>query len=383
MGGSSRAGGPTEIVPGGNVAFADSYGAISYYSVGTASAVCDDTVLAYGHPNNFAPATESMHAASAVGIQSAAGVGSFKMANLGAPVGTQIADGLNGVLGRVGGVPEGTVVTTTTNGVRPRTSRSTVPNPDALSSVVASQMATDLVVSADRYAGGEATASWTINYVADGTTGSLSRSNRYSDADYLPDAVGNDVASDAQTLQGQAFADVKITSIAVTTKPTSDYRAYRFGKIKVKSQGTWRTLAYDEDLDEYAVSLPSGRYFKVRVRLEPRSAKAKVERTYTEYTLRAPSGPAEAYLSIRGGVQDYWYDDEDFEDFEEFEDGLSELPGADTFAGVLEALRTQLRNDQVGLSYTTLQGRKRTTKTVTRSVGAVVSGDAFFVAEIG
>lgn len=381
-GGSSVAAGPTEIVPGGNVGFADSYGAVGYYSVGTATAVCGDKVVAYGHPNNFAPYTESMHSATATSIQSAAGIGSFKLANLGPALGTQIGDGLNGVIGRLGAVPEGTVVKTTTNGVVPKSSESIVPNPDALSSAVATQIGTELIVSANRYAGGEAQVGWTIHYIADGVTGSITRSNRYSDANSLAEYVGNDVASDVETLQNQSFADVKITRVEVTTTPNDTYRAYRFGKIKVKSLGKWRTLSYDDDLEEYATSLPRGRYFKVRVRLEP-AGRSKVAPTFTQFTLKTPSKPALAEISVSGGMQEYWYDDEDFEDYEEFGDEISDVPAVSSFADVLKSLRDRLRSDQVGLSYTLYQGKKHTTTTSKKTVGAVVSGESYFVADIG
>lgn len=57
------------ITPGSNFANADSYGTVALYGVGTTTAVCGDLALAYGHPANWAPYTETVHGAETTFIQ--------------------------------------------------------------------------------------------------------------------------------------------------------------------------------------------------------------------------------------------------------------------------------------------------------------------------
>src|SRR6185295_15683934 len=94
------------IAPGGNLAASLSYGTVTAAAIGTATAVCGDHVVGFGHPLAFAgDSTYSLHGADAVTIQPDVAFPSYKLANLGAPIGTVTEDRLTGIHGVTGALP--------------------------------------------------------------------------------------------------------------------------------------------------------------------------------------------------------------------------------------------------------------------------------------
>ena len=83
--------------------------------VGTATSVCEGRVVGFGHPMTFSGdgATLAMHPADALYIQEESLGAPFKVANLGAPVGTITDDHLTGITGELGAGPVTAPVTST------------------------------------------------------------------------------------------------------------------------------------------------------------------------------------------------------------------------------------------------------------------------------
>jgi hypothetical protein len=101
-----------EIVAGGNIAVTFAYGDLTAGGVGTATQVCDDEVVAFGHPAFwFGPTTLTMHGADAIYVQEDPTLYPFKVANISAPVGTITDDRWAGIHGYVDQLPETTSVT--------------------------------------------------------------------------------------------------------------------------------------------------------------------------------------------------------------------------------------------------------------------------------
>jgi hypothetical protein len=101
-GGASAEPAAIELVPGGNVAAAVSYGDTTVAGVGTVTAVCDGEALLFGHPLVWTGATTvSAHQATALFVQPDPTYRPFKVANIGGVVGTvdQDAPGLHVELG--------------------------------------------------------------------------------------------------------------------------------------------------------------------------------------------------------------------------------------------------------------------------------------------
>ena len=102
------------MVAGGNLAASLSYGDVTQAGVGTATRVCDGRVVGFGHPMTFLGRTSlSLHPADALYIQKESLGAPFKVANLGAPVGTITDDHLTGITGTFGALPGTTPVRST------------------------------------------------------------------------------------------------------------------------------------------------------------------------------------------------------------------------------------------------------------------------------
>ncbi len=105
-GGVDAAAVPAPMVAGGNLAASLSDGTVTMAAVGTATYVCGDDVLGFGHPLAFAgDSTYTLRGADAITIQPDVAISSFKLANLGAPVGTVVEDRLTGIRGVLGALP--------------------------------------------------------------------------------------------------------------------------------------------------------------------------------------------------------------------------------------------------------------------------------------
>jgi hypothetical protein len=129
------------IMAGGNLAATMSYGDLTSGGVGTATAVCGDEVVAFGHPAQWSgKSTMSMHGARAVYVQEDPAGAPFKVANFTGPVGRITQDRLAGIHGRYGALPAGARVRShvwTVDGRSSRVGRTVVTVPDALPDLAA------------------------------------------------------------------------------------------------------------------------------------------------------------------------------------------------------------------------------------------------------
>lgn len=372
--GGSTQGRDIPIVPGGNLAASDSYGSVASYGVGTATAICGDQVLAFGHPYSHAPSTKAIHGASAVAVQ-AAGAFSFKMANLGAPNGVLVKDGLNGILGKLGAVPTYPKITSTTNG---RQSVTTVPNPQSLPFTAAMQAYRDSVLALDQDAGGEAVVSWKINYTrANGAPQSFTRSERYSSTDTIAEEVTLDVAGDISTIFDNEFENVKITGVtfANTIKPT--HRAYKIGSIDFRTKGKWNRKSKSGS----KVTVRAGKKLVVRVNLvkaDKYSNVAPISRTLTWKVPKSARGATLVSIAGNASVDDEFEEYEDYDDvtFECDEDGecypVENESRPKTFDQLIKLMKSLPRHDTFSAAFMLPNGRSydRTAK-----LPAITSGD--------
>ncbi len=361
------------VVPGGNVAVAVSHGSMAIYSVGTASAVCDDVVIGYGHSNEWRPTGATIHGASTATIM-ADGAISYKMANLGAPVGTLLHDRLNGITGRLDTVPAGTTVTVTSTGPKGRTTETVVSEPDALAFVIGNQTYRDAALTLDESAAGTAAVSWEITFTReDGSSQTFTRSQRYASAESIPDEVPNDVAGDVQAILDNGFEDVTVTDVAIRQDVSRSYRAYRIGKVETRSGGTWQTL------NEFGrITAKAGSKIKVRVQLQRESRRAAVSPVSRTFTFKVPAKATKrGMLSIVGNGASFW----DFEDFffmpEDADGGQPE-----SLDELLATMKATPKQDTVDLSLTTMTARGEKTSASVWRPGEVVQGEVSAMVKI-
>jgi hypothetical protein len=233
------------IVAGGNVAASISYGDVTTAGVGTATAVCGDEVLAFGHPMDLTGTTRmSLHGARAIYVQEAPNDASFKVANLGAPVGTVDGDHRAGLHGVLGPTPAVTVVTShvSVDGAsRDGTTRISVP--DAVPDIAVAHVVADQDAVLDGMGGGSGTFAWTIRlHAKDGTPFRLHRTDAFADTQDISYGTVGGLADVLYTLQSSHLG-VRID--AVTTRSVLSHGVFRYTlrKVQVWRHGAWRTMS--------------------------------------------------------------------------------------------------------------------------------------------
>jgi hypothetical protein len=335
-----------DIVPGGNVAFAAAYGTLPMYSVGTAVAVCDDTVIGYGHQGNFVPASNTMHGASTQLVQPDAG-SSYKLANLGAPVGAQTHDGLNGVLGELGDLPDSTEVVVNARGKKTTSTTNHDSDPDMLPYLTANQIVRDAVLSVDTYGAGSADVSWKIDYTRkSGRTGSLTGKQQYSSQYWVADYLYSDITGILQQLVDNRFEKLSIDKVTVDMNVRTTVNSASISKLEVKAGGKWKTAKRKQ-----RVTLKPGQKVIARLTVAPTSYRSTAPTVRKQFTFKGDKKMRNASLWATGADMgdDYYY-------FEEYYEGG---PGAATLDQLLTKLSKVTPSDRVTLTLRKGKGGKK------------------------
>ncbi len=196
------------IVAGSNLAAGISYGDLSTMAVGTATAVCGDKVLGFGHPFLFSGATtESMHGADALYIQDDPTGVPFKLANPTGPIGTIVQDRMAGIVGTTGASPTTIPVTSSiTSQGRSRDGRTDVVQPDYLPDFTAFHLLANQDRVFDEIGPGVTTYTTTITGTeGDGTPWTYRRSDRTADTADLSFATVFPIYDALSSLQYSGF----------------------------------------------------------------------------------------------------------------------------------------------------------------------------------
>lgn len=233
------------IVAGGNLAAALAYGDVTMAGVGTATSVCGDEVVGWGHPMNFlGETTMTLHPADALYVQG--DIPAFKVANIGDPVGTVTGDRMTGLTGAFGALPEAADVTSTVTGER-RTSTlsSHVPEriPDVLANSIYMATAANHARALDASAPGSETLHWTISGTdADGSEFSLDWTDRYVSTWALGEDVGfllGNYAYQIGSWEGVEIDDIR----AESTDITDSTAMMRIKQVEQRRNGSWDKIS--------------------------------------------------------------------------------------------------------------------------------------------
>lgn len=239
------------LVAGGTVAALYADADLVAGAIGTVTAVCGDTVYAFGHPMDFEGRTTLLmaNASTALIVPDGTGlVGSYKQVSaFGAPVGMVTQDRLAGIRGTVGDVTGTPISLTVQNpaGDTVDSFHTTVGYSAVTASAVAALIGEAAYQQLDEYYSGTGEVSWTIDYRrADGTDASLSATQVVADSEYFADTIATEPADDVWAIQYNDFEDVTITGVSVTMKLTSDDAlTYRPSGVQIQdSAGTWGSL---------------------------------------------------------------------------------------------------------------------------------------------
>lgn len=322
-----------DIFPGSNVAAALSYGAVTAAGVGTTTAVCDGTALAFGHPFTWdGRASLSAHSADAILVQEDP-FSSFKVANPGGVVDTVDQDRLAGIRAQLGRDPGVTPVWSrirSRNLDRETTQRTWITSNTWVPDLAPFHVEYHINQGLDSISAGRMQLTWTVKGTrGNGTPWSLTRRNA---------ATGRfDVSVDATSemyewmfLLGQnKFTSVDFDRVRATGVGDETFQRLRFGTVKVAvGGGRYRNIKTVSRL-----RVRPGATIKVRVPLiKYRQTRPSRTRTLRLTVPRRLSGST-VRLAVLGGASI------------QYETNVS---GATSFNNLLRRMRrTESRNDLV------------------------------------
>ena len=237
-----------ELVPGGNVAAALSFGDVTAAAVGTVTAVCDGEALLFGHPLLFNGATSlTAHQASAVFVQPDPIFGPFKVANVGGVAGTVDQDRLAGLHTEVGALPTTTRVRSTLTSAETRASRTATTHavlPAFVPEAALGHVLSNIDRVHDRIGSGVVTLRWGASGKrSDGTTWQLRRQEKLADsfdAAFLP---AFKILLDLDTLFNNPFEPITIDRVSVTGTVDPAYAEARLVRVeRLGANGRWRAV---------------------------------------------------------------------------------------------------------------------------------------------
>ena len=282
---------------GDSFAAAMSLGDVTVAGIGTTTFVCDDRVVAFGHPFNWTGRTTmAIRAADTITIVQDPIFGSYKLANIAENQGTLTQDRLAGIAGVLGEGPETSPVTSTVTDLdlgTTRTGQSEAVFPDFLPFLSFSHLLQNVDVTIDRIGAGSSAIEYAIRGTRDGgATWELTRSTRYaSEFDISFDSV-LEVAFTAEILQAFDGEDIEVTSIDV---PKLDVKE-AFERYDVRRLLVWNGSRYTEE--DFVEGKP-GERIRLRVVLRP------VHRAGAEtvdLSLRVPDNARRSgFIEVLGG----------------------------------------------------------------------------------
>src|SRR3954463_9815317 len=233
------------IVAGSNLAAGLSYGDLSAIAVGTATAVCGDKVLGFGHPFLFTgKSNESMHGANALYVQDDPTGTPYKLANPTGPIGTIVQDRLAGIAGTTAETPSTIGVTSSiTSGNRSRDGRTDVVVAGQLPSIAAFHLLANEDRVFDEIGGGVATYTTTITgRRGDGSPWTFQRSDRVADSADLSFGTVFPIFNAINELQFNGLDDATIDSVDISADMAPDYTDYTINRVQYRApNGVWRT----------------------------------------------------------------------------------------------------------------------------------------------
>jgi SpoIVB peptidase S55 len=364
-------GNPAEIVPGGNFAAALSYGDITAAGVGTTTARCGNSVVAFGHPMNFdGPTALSAHTATAIVIQDDPAFVPYKLANIGGVVGTLDQDRLSGVRTLLGPAPTPIPVrSSVTDGSAGRDGLTDVNRTRDVPYVAPFHLLANLDRVWDRIAGGRITVGWTVVGTAAGKPFSLTRTNKFADSFDVSFSSIFEMSDMLGALADNRFADVQFNSVDIHASGQPQFLTYRITGVQRRVGSRWRRLKVNSPL-----KVEPGAKIRLRVLLAADRGTAAIPPVHASLKVPANIGRKQGSLEVTGGFQGA----EGFPG-EEGLGGPGGLPGSDevkSFGELVADLEDTPQNNEVRaeLRLATRDEMPPPVASVRRTLAEVVSG---------
>ncbi|MEN5072365.1 SpoIVB peptidase S55 domain-containing protein [Isoptericola cucumis] len=340
----TAAAGIDTVVAGGNVAAVLSHGDITFAGIGTATSVCGDRVVAFGHPMSFTGRTRlGLAAADAVYVQADPLGVPFKVANLGQLGGTITDDRLAGIAGSFGASPaQAPVRSRVAYDGRSRTGTTQVLHPSAFGDVTLLGGVANHDRVIDGIIGGSETQAWTITGTRSGSPFTLRYADRYRSVDDVSSAGAFDLATVVATLA--SASSVKITGVSNDTRVTDDSRRYSVAKVHQRTGGRW------VDVTGRTAKVRAGKTLVLRAQLVGSDSSTRML-VRQEVTIPKRLKGERGVVTVVGGnvFQDEFY-------------------GPTSFDAVQRMLQGNLRNDEVETDVRIGDGRAAFARTRTSGI---------------
>ncbi len=322
------------IVAGGTLAAAISYGDFSAVGTGTATMVCGDQVVGFGHPFDWAgDSTMTMHGADTLYIQEDTTGSPFKVSNPTGPVGTVTQDRIAGIAGTFGEMPATTEITSTASvdGGSSRTGTTYTSMPSYTPDVAALANVYNFVRVLDEAGPGSSLVHFTVNgTTAGGEPFTVVRTNRFSSGWDIGYESAWDIYSTVSKLQHNKFTKVHIDSVETTADLSAKNQQYKVGKVEWKHNGGWKQVKRSKP-----IKASPGQKLNLRVTLT--SFRNELGSKHVKLSVTVPDSAKRgrgAELLVSGG-NSWW--------------GGSNGK-ATTFDGLVSKLSSSARNDEVTAS---------------------------------
>jgi hypothetical protein len=318
----------SDLVAGGNLGAAISYGDITAGGVGTVTSVCDGRLIGFGHPMGyFGKTTLGLMPAEAIYVQEDPVGPGFKVANMGTPAGMIDQDRLTGISGPVGEAfrPEETVISSTVEyggDDREGTSYSMVDAFDA--DVTFSQLLANHDVVIDAWQPGSEAATFSITGTdAEGDVYDVAWSERFV-SDYDISYESSWPAAEMTWLLSR-MDGVSVGGVTATADVSDDTSVWRLRTVQQKRNGGWVNVGRKNP-----AVVTAGGMLRLRARLVNGD-----DATWLPLTVAVPDRTTRnGFLEVTGGLSDWGGD----------------LYGADTPAELEAAVASMTKNDQVNAS---------------------------------
>jgi hypothetical protein len=325
---ASEAGGT--VGAGDSFAGSLSYGDIGFSGVGTTSMVCDGTAVAFGHPFLWAGnVTMGINTAKALMVVPDAIGGSYKLATIGAGVGTLTQDRLAGIVGTHGDMPElipiSSRVTALDTGVQ-RDGETEVTMSDFVSYLTFVHLFTNIDVTFDQIGRGSSELAWTIRGTReDGGTWTLAHSNMYADDYDISFGSIYELLSQLSMIESNEFEDVEFSEVNISASVREQVRRFRLVKVLSSTNGRWF-----RDVSRIAARPGSQIYLRALLRQRGDSTLRRAN-----LVVRVPQRGHYATIEISGsGGEDFYFEEEFYGGYEE--EGPSGPSSLDELINLLE-----------------------------------------------
>lgn len=323
---------------GGNFAGAISYGDITFAGVGTTTYVCEDRVVAFGHPFFWSGETSlGANLAEALTVVDDPTFGPYKLATIEGTLGTLDQDRFAGIRALLGDAPTGIPITTTVSADgQTRDGATDVLDDEFLPFLAYVHLASNIDFTRDEIGEGSSALDWTISgLTSTGEPWELNRSNLYSNEYDISYGSVDEIVGQLYRLYANGFEDITFTGLDVTADIEDQPKAYKLSKVLVSKGG--------EYVDSDRVRVDPGVTIDLRVILEPLQG---TEDKIVDLSVVVPaSSKSDAFVEVRGGGSGGGQDPYCFYEPEACGgDGESAI---DSFAELIESLESAPHNNDL------------------------------------